>query len=373
MTADWQRLRAEFPAVEASVYLSTAAGGPMSRAAAAAGAEYYESTCRDGDVHWDAWLARIEDIRGSMATHLGCHRDELSFIANASVGLNLIAHRLYREHGACRVSLVRGDFPSVTLPWQQLGFDVDFIEPDTAGHGGVEIDALASGLAAETRVLAISWVHYSGGYRYRLDELAEVCRARDITLVVDVTQGCGAVRLDLSESSVDYAVSSGYKWLNAGYGVGYLYVNRKHARAASHPAVGWRSARDPYALVSDRLDITPAASALELGHPPFAGAFTLGAAIELARTIGMEHVERRVLDLGGYLLERLAEKGVRFQTPIDESRRAGIVMARPADPDSVEADLQRRGILASVRGGGLRISPHWYNTRSDIDRLVETF
>ncbi len=73
---DWSAVRASFPAAATCCYLNTAAGGPMSTAAAAAGCSYYEATARDGDVHWDAWLDRVEDVRGSVARLIHAHSNE---------------------------------------------------------------------------------------------------------------------------------------------------------------------------------------------------------------------------------------------------------------------------------------------------------
>ena len=75
--SDWSAIRNEFPAAASCTYLNTAAGGPISRAAATAGVDYYESTCRDGDVHWDAWLDRVEAVRATTAAFIGARPDEL--------------------------------------------------------------------------------------------------------------------------------------------------------------------------------------------------------------------------------------------------------------------------------------------------------
>ena len=64
---DWVSIRKEFPVTNNSVYLNTAAAGPLAQATARAGAEYYEQMMNDGDVHWDEWLARREEVRAQIA------------------------------------------------------------------------------------------------------------------------------------------------------------------------------------------------------------------------------------------------------------------------------------------------------------------
>ena len=164
---------------------------------------------------------------------------------------------------------------------------------------------------------------------------------------------------------------SGYKWLTAGYGVGFLYVNRRHLHPEAFPAAGWRSARIPYDMLSDRLDLSDNAAALELGHPPFASVFALGAALELFEAIGPEAVERRVFDLSAYGAERIGALGHRVVTPTDEAHRAGITSVRIESPAELKRTLaEDLGIHVSARGDVLRVSTHLFNDESDVDRLA---
>lgn len=363
---DWQAVRAEFPAVERCVYLDTAAGGPLSRAAAAAGAGYYRTSMEDGDVHWEEWADRVEEVRARTARYLAASAGEIAFVANASSGINLVAQML---RGQGKVVAVRGDFPSVTLPWMQQGYEVTFVDPD--GEARVDAARIAAAIDEETAIVAIGSVHYQSGFRHDLAQLGAVCRDAGVLLVVDATQHAGTVRIDLSGDGVDFLVASGYKWLTAGYGIGFLYVNRRHLHAEAFPAAGWRSARIPYDLLSDRLDLSDSAVALELGNPLFAGVFSLGAALDLFATVGPEAIERRVLELSGRLAAGLRSAGRAVMTPREDAHRAGIVSARVERPDRVAAALSERGVRVSARGEVLRISTHLFNDESDIDRLLD--
>lgn len=366
MSVDWAALRARFPAVATCSYLNTAAGAPISRAAAQAGAGYYELTCRDGDVHWDAWLERVELTRAALARFLGVTSREIGFLGNSSAGMNDIAAMLW---GQGAVALLRGDFPSVTLPWMQQAFDVRFMEP--APDGSATIEALTRALADGARVVALGSVHYRTGALHDLDAIGSLCREHGALLVADVTQHAGALPIDLSGGAIDFVVGSGYKWLTAGYGIAFLYVNARHLLADAFPVAGWRSAREPYALISDRAELLDAAQVFELGNPPFAGVFCLGAALDLFAEVGTAQIGARVLALSGSLMARLRDLGLEVVTPADDARRAGIVSVRVPAPDQVSAALESRGVLASVRGDLLRLSTHFYNDEGDLDRLAE--
>lgn len=363
---DWAAVRREFPAVSSCTYLNTAAGAPISRGAAAAGRDYYETTARDGDVHWDEWLARVERVRAAAAGFVGAQPGDVAFVQNSSHGVNLAARMLA---GAGGVLVVGGEFPSVTWPWMQQGFDTRFVPP--RADGGVTVADLDAARVDDTGVVALGLVHYRTGYRYRLEELGAWCRDRGLALVVDATQALGAVAVDLAAGDVDFLVSSGYKWLTAGYGVGILYVNPRHQDPQRFAAVGWRSAREPYALRAETLDVARAARVLEAGHPPFPAVFSLGAALELLDGIGASVIEGRVLELVERLATGILDLGIGLESPSDPAHRSGILAVQVDDPAAVCARLADDGVLVSARGSTLRVSAHLYNDETDVARFLE--
>jgi selenocysteine lyase/cysteine desulfurase len=362
---DWTAARALFPAVDKNVYLNTAGGGPVSERSAAAGSAYYEQSLQDGDVHWEEWLERVEAVRRKLARVLNARPVDLAFVGNASTGLSIAAHML-RDRG--RVLAVADEFPSCTLPFLQLGYDVDFVP--TARDGGVGIRDLEAACSDKTGVLAISFVQYKSGFRNDMARLGAFCKERDLAFVVDATQGFGAFPLDVSDNSADFLVTSGYKWANAGYGVAGLYVSGKFLQPETFPLVGWRSPREPYALSYDSLDIAARAAALEQGHPPFAGIFALGAALDLMIEIGLQKIGRRIVELTRYLHERLDQAGIWVLSTREEAHLSGITIAAAAEPVETVQRLREQGIIVSTRGEGIRVSVHYYNNHEDIDRFV---
>jgi len=363
---DWGQIRALFPAVEQTVYLNTAGGGPISEPAAAAGSAYYEQSLRDGDVHWDDWLEQVEDARRKLARLLNTGPRNVAFLANASTGLGIAAHML---RGRGRMLAVADEFPSCTLPFLQLGFEVDFVATDRGG--GVRVDELAAACSDETATLVISFVQYKSGFRNDLARLGDLCRERDIAFVVDATQGIGAFPLDVGSAGIDFLSFSGYKWANAGYSIAALSVSERFLVPESFPLVGWRSPREPYALAYDRLEIAESAAALEQGHPPFAGVFALSAALDLIERAGMDEISERIVDLTRYLHARLDAAGIDVISTREDAHLSGITIAASDDPAGAVQHLRQRGILVSSRGEGIRVSVHYYNSRADVDRFVE--
>jgi selenocysteine lyase/cysteine desulfurase len=279
--------------------------------------------------------------------------------------MNLIAGML----GHCGDVLSPADeFPSCTLPWLQHRYRVDFV--GSRDCGVINLNDIEKSIAANTRILVTSFVQFATGFRQDLDALGRLCRGRNMVLVVDATQGMGVFPIDVTNSGIDFLVFSGYKWAQAGYGIGGLYVAPRFLKPTSFPVAGWWSVRDPEAVVNDRLDLKQSAAALEVGCPQFAGIFALGAALTLFEEIGKSRIEQRIHELTDYLHQQLKAKRFSIASPFKREQRSGITIVEMRDAPDVVRQLAERKIIVSARGKGLRISVHIFNNFDDIDRLI---
>jgi cysteine desulfurase/selenocysteine lyase len=363
---NWDEIRSYFPAVESCTYLNTAAGGAMCRQAAEEAKTYYDEMTAVGDRKWNEWLERTEETRRQTASFLNAKPEEIAFLSNTSAGLNVVAD-LLDDKG--EVLTLADEYPSVSLPWLHRKQPVRFLP--TQDDGGIDIDDIDQAAGPNTRIVAISHVQYCTGFRCDLEELGKLCRTRGWWLVVDATQSFGTVPIDTQTSQVDALIFSGYKWVTAGYGIASVFVRKEVLEERGLPAVGWRSAKKPHALINDRLDLTTEARGLELGHPTFPGIFALRGALQVLQEIGLVHIEARINELTAYLLERMDELGIAILSPRKQGRRAGITMLGVPDPAGTARGLKKKNVSDSARGRGIRVALHFYNNRRDIDRLAE--
>jgi cysteine desulfurase/selenocysteine lyase len=362
---DWNQIRALFPAAERYTYLNTAAAPPLSVVAAREGKRYYDEMAEYGDVAWESWLSQAEQIREKLAAFVNAEARSIAFTYSTSHGMNLIAGMLDR----CGDVLCPADeFPSCTLPWLQQRYRVDFVS--SRERGVIDLDDIRKSITANTRVLVTSFVQFATGFRQDLVALGRLCEARNLTFVVDATQGMGVFPIDVVNSGIDFLVFSGYKWAQAGYGVGGLYVAPRFLNPTSFPVAGWWSVRDPEAVVNDRLDLKETAAALEVGCPHFAGIFALGAALTLFEEIGKPRIEERIHELTDRLHGRLDAERLNVASPLKREQRSGITIIEMRDAPDIVKRLAERKIIVSARGKGLRVSVHIFNNFDDIDRLI---
>jgi len=362
---DWNQIRALFPAAERYTYLNTAAAPPLSVVAAREGKRYYDEMAEYGDVAWESWLSQAEQIREKLAAFVNAEARSIAFTYSTSHGMNLIAGMLDR----CGDVLCPADeFPSCTLPWLQQRYRVDFVS--SRERGVIDLDDIRKSITANTRVLVTSFVQFATGFRQDLVALGRLCEERNLTFVVDATQGMGVFPIDVVNSGIDFLVFSGYKWAQAGYGVGGLYVAPRFLNPTSFPVAGWWSVRDPEAVVNDRLDLKDTAAALEVGCPHFAGIFALGAALTLFEEIGKPRIEERIHELTDRLHGRLDAERLNVASPLKREQRSGITIIEMRDAPDIVKRLAERKIIVSARGKGLRVSVHIFNNFDDIDRLI---
>ena len=358
---DWEEVRRRFPAVLDRVYLNTASGGAPTHRTAQVAKDFHDDLLANADVSWSSWGEGIERVRARLAGFVDADPTEVAFVPNAGTAMSLLAHLL--DPGG-NVVAITGEFPAVTLPWLQTGRTLRFVDPT---EGVASPEAIAAAMDPQTRAVATSFVQYTTGFRQDISALGRLCRARGVKLIVDATQGLGALPLRLSDGP-DAMVFSSYKWLCAGYGLAGLAVRRELLDPARYPLVGWRSATHPYDLHGDRLDLSNEARALEVGNVPIANILALGAALEIHGELGSDTIARRVLDLTGYLRQHAEDRGLPLRAP-GPPHLSGITTIEVPDPEAHARFLAERNIHVAARGGALRVSVHLYNNRDDIDRF----
>lgn len=363
---DWNAFRERFPALEGTAYLNTAGGGALSREAAAAGMAYYTEHLEEGDAAWSRWLARVESVRARTARAFGAEAEDVSFLQNASLGLNVVARSF---PSGTRVVVLENEFPSCTTPFMAAGHVLHRMPVPASGK--VTAEDLDRHLTSDHTLFVISSVQYATGFRADLKALSAVCRSKGVGFVVDATQSVGAFPVRLDADGVDYLVFSGYKWATAGYGIAVLLTSRgAPGREGLPPLTGWRSAKRAYDLENDRMDFWPTGIGHEMGHPLFPGIFTFGAALDVLERAGIQAIGDRILSLSGHLVDALRIEGYTIRSRTSTNERSGIVLVDASDPHALTSRLAQRNVFVSPRGGGLRASVHAYNSEEDVDRFM---
>lgn len=365
----------EFPHEPGLIYLNHAGVAPWPRRAADAVRAFAAENARTGARHYPRWLQVEARLRERLGRLLNCpSTDDIALVKNTSEGLSFVAYGLdWRPRDA--VVINNHEFPSNRVVWESLGgrFGVEVRDVDLNGAGDPEA-ALIAALDRRVKLLAISSVQYASGLRMDLDRLADACRKRRVLLCVDAIQSLGAVRMDVRALPADFVIADGHKWMLGPEGIGVFYSRPEARERLRLTEFGWRTVED--AGNYDRTDWRVAASArrFECGSPNMLGIFGLEASLSLLEEVGFEQVEARVLANARHLVEAICRhRELNLLSPAEPSRQAGIVNFRIAGKDSrqVYRRLTDNGIVCATRGGGVRFSPHFYNTPAQLDAALD--
>lgn len=368
-----ETLRSLFSHTGRVVYLNHAAVSPPPIKTIEAVTSQMRDVAENGTLNYHKWMSVRERARTLAAQMIGAQPHQVAFMRNTSDALSTVANGLGWRTGENIVTF-RGEFPSNVYPWLRLSeahrVEVRFCEER---DGRVDVDELISLIDDHTRIVAISHVQYGSGFRADLERIGREARRHDALLVVDLIQGMGAQPINVEAELIDAAAGACHKWLLTPEGVGLLYLSDRARERIEPTLVGWMSVPDPEAYGNFEQEWTRGALAWETGTAPTSLIHGLEASLNLLQETGIKRIAAHLYELTDYLCERLAS----LQYKIISSRLAGeksqIVCIQHTGewtPMALYQHLRKQGIIAAPRGARLRISPHLYNTTTDIDALI---
>lgn len=391
---DWKSARERFPALRRKTFLDSACVSLAPSVAVEAIQGFLDSTLycpeRSATLHHIAMDDMRSSARAEIARLIHAEENEIALVESTSAGLNI---------AAAAIPLVAGDhvlvcdleFMQVALPWIQMrepcGVEIDVV-PNRKGV--IDPEDIARRIGPRTRILVVSSVQWSNGFRVDLKAVSRICRDTGVRLVVDAIQQLGAIPIDVRETPVDFLACGGHKWLTAPFGQGFLYIRRGAQALSRRPISGYLSVEPPeggWGNYFQTPSITPVrdykftdeARVYEIGGTGnYPGAAGFAASVKLINDLGPANIGERVRGLTDELIAGLSRIGVPIVTPLEPKNRSGIVTF---DLGSVERNvavmehLLEHKVLISVRYtsgiGGVRVACHYFNSSDDVARLLE--
>ena len=362
----FEAYRREFPVTQKYIYLDHAGVAPISLRVKTAIEMFLAESAEGGSFHYPVWAERIVEIRRACAQLINAGPDEIAFVKSTSHGLSIVAQGLDWRPGD-NVLIYEKEFPSNIYPWLNLRSKGVEVRTIPSRDGRILFEDITRLINSRTRLLAISSVQFSNGFRIDLEKVGSLCRDNQVLLCVDAIQSLGMAPMDVKAFHIDFLSADAHKWLLGPEGIGIFYCSNGLAERLSPPLIGWKSVRNELAF--DRPDFLLKTNCLrfEEGSMNLLGIFGLGAALDLLFEVGIEQIEQRVLDLGELILQEAEKRGYRALTPGARHERGGnITVSGNFDPARVRDALREKRIMVNARGGGIRVSPHFYNIEEEI-------
>jgi cysteine desulfurase/selenocysteine lyase len=368
----FDRYRRDFPVTEKYIYLDHAGVAPASLRVKAAVEKFLAESTVYGAFHYPQWAQRVIDVRSCCARLINAEIDEIAFVKSTSHGISLVAEGLDWKQGD-NLLIYEKEFPSNIFPWTNLerkGVERRVIP---SREGRILIDDIGQLMNSRTRLLAISSVQFANGFRVDLKSLGNLCRNRGALLCVDAIQSLGAFPMDVKECHIDFLAADAHKWLLGPEGIGIFYCRKELAEQLNPPLIGWKSVQNELDFDNPAFRLKSDALRFEEGSMNLMGILGLGAAIDLLFEVGIENIEQRVLGFGDLIIHEAEKRRYVVLTPKNHKERGGnITICGKFDPAKMKDALREKGIMVNTRGGGLRASPHFYNTEDEIRAFFKT-
>ena len=367
---------AEFGLLRERVWMNASHQGPLPLKAADAVAEMVRWKLHPHHLGPAGVFTDLsERLRSTIAQLVGAPSSEIVLANSASYGLHLVANGLELSTGD-EVIVAVNDFPSDILPWTRLeryGVVVKALRPQGKVLTAQEIDAV---MTDRTRVVCLTWVHSFSGHVIDLDAIGTVCRDNGTLFIVNGSQGVGGIPISVTDHPIDALIGVGHKWLCGPYGTGYCWLDPRTAERLHPMKQYWMTALSTEDLTQGEVDLANFSPAETGQYDIFATAnfFNFSALVESVGLINVTGVGR-IYEHNQALADRLVQGVDRSLYEVldrgDPQRMSSIVFLRPLrrSVDEAAAMLKEASVDVARRVGMLRLSPHFYNTFADVDRV----
>lgn len=365
-------IRALFPITQRYIYLNHAAVSPLSTRAVSAMRAQMDEVAEHGTHRWTKWMVGVEATRKAIAKLIHTSPGRIAFMPNTSTGISTVANGIEWLPGDNVVS-AECEFPANIYPWMILRDRGVELRLARERDGRVDVDELCSLIDERTRVVTVSFVQFASGQRMDLEQIASTTATRDTLLVVDGIQGLGALRLDAEGLPIDALAADGHKFLMGPEGAGFLYLSRKAFERVRPTALGWMSVQGSEDFLQYSLMLREDLTRFEPGTLNALGIHGLGAAIDTLLEVGIDRIERHLIELTDRLVQGLETKGYRVVSPRSPREKSPIVSVehRAITAEELFRRLRERRIIAAARAGRLRFAPHLYNTLEEIETTLD--
>lgn len=368
MTLD--AFRAHFPILRQRVYVNSCSQGALSTDVEDALRAFTDSWHTFGSP-WDQWVGQVERLRATFATTIGADPDEIAVVPNASTAIAAVATGL--SFGGPRREVLLGgfEFPTMAHAWlAQARRGAEIVTVGAPDAPAMPASVYEARLSERTRIVPVTHVCFRNGYRLDVPAIVERAHAAGALVMLDDYQHTGTAPLDVRALGVDILVTGTLKYLLGPPGVALLYVRRDLVPEIEPLLTGWFGRVDPFAFSLGPLDWSPTARRFETGSPAVPNAYAAVAGLNLLQSVGPDAVHARIAALTDRFVGAALDLGFDVMTPDDPARRGALVVVRATDATAVVDRLAARGIVASARGSGVRVSFHGYNDEGDVDAVL---
>ena len=323
---------------------------------------------------WGDWAGQQEKVRGLIAQMFNVERSEMAVTSSASAGVSSLASALDFTTKRNKVITTENEFPTAGQIWhaqERRGAKVIHLpsKPDLT----VDVAALINAIDDETLIVSVTMICFRNGAMTELAPIIEAAHKMGALVLVDAYQGAGSVPLDLSTLKTDFLVGGNLKYMLGVPGVGFMFARSSTTNHLTPTNTGWFAARDIFAMEIHSYDPAQDARRFESGTPIIPALYPAAAGLELLLEVGVGNIYNYVAPLHEELREGIQSLGGVVLTPKSPANHGAMLAVASTDEQAHVIALQEEKVVTSSRDGNIRISPHFYNNREDVEKVIAAF
>ena len=370
---DLERWRDEFPILSQSIYMISNSLGAMPRETARNLAEYAATWATRGVRGWEErWWEMPLEVGNKIARLIGAPSGTVSMHENVTTAQMVALSCLRPSATRKRIVCLEMDFPSMIHLYRAqhaAGFELHIVpaEDDLT----ISTDRVLEAIDESTAVVAFSHVLFRTSYI--MDAEAIIRRAREVgaATILDTYQSAGIIPVDVAALGADFAVGGCLKWLCGGPGNAFLYTRPDRLKTAKPSFTGWLSHEHPFDFDTGEVPVRGDAMHMMNGTPSIPAYYAALAGLDIITAVGVDRIRAASRAMTARLLALVDENGFTSAASRNPDRLAGTVAVNVPDALLVSRTLKARDVIVDYRPPvGIRISPHFYNTTDEIDRVM---
>jgi cysteine desulfurase / selenocysteine lyase len=363
--------RSLFPALATKTYFNTSAVG--------LGNTRLQKQYTSSISHW--MNEGFDFVRGEAAADnsrkifsrlLGVSADDVALVASVSAAAGLVAAQFMSGKPGENIVVGEEEYSSNQFPWRQLEKRNYEVRQAPFRMGGICPEEVENLVDEGTKLIAVSSVQTASGHRTDIKWISDIAKSVGAWLFVDGSQSVGALSMREEINLIDFLSTSDHKYLlNAGRGMGYLYIKPELQSEIIPFNAGWKAGSVPFqSFFGPKMDLSETASRFD-NSVSWLAAIGDEICLQLMEEIGFDEIFQQNNLLGTTLRNKLSDKGIQsIDLPVLNQSHIVSVPIGIREPNSILSALNERNVVGSIRNQHLRLAPHFYNNEADIETCV---
>ena len=361
--------RKQFPALEECVHFISHSLGCVPAQAKEDLGEFFELWRTKSITAWSDWLPEVDRAAERISKIISAPAGTVVMMHNVSQIMATLASCFDYTPARNKVVYEALQFPTVSYVWQaekRRGADCVLV-PSKDGTT-IDTDAMCAAIDEKTLLVPISHVVFSSAYIQDVKKICDRARAVGAHVILDCYQSIGTVPLDVTELGVSFACGGSVKYVCGGPGAAWLYVRKDLIEQFAPRVTGWFGNEAPFAFTMPEQSYADNIWRYMGGTPAVAALFQARAGQKIIAEIGVRKIREKSLVMTQACIDWVDELGMKLNSPRPAEIRGGSVVFDFVGAADVCRELNRRKFFCDHRpGAGIRIAPHFYTKREEID------